>query len=129
MPADSALLRKRIHDRSNLLLKPGNPPPEIEPEIQRHLLVARAARMQPLAQIANALDELPLDERVHIFVWTVDERGLAPAPFENVLERGRNLFRLGVVNTPTPASPSTHARLPVTSSSKRRLSNRKEDPN
>src|SRR5688572_9908977 len=63
------------HHRCELLLKTGDPPAEIEPEIQRDLLVARAARVQAFAQVASALDEFPLDERVHIFVWTVDERG------------------------------------------------------
>ncbi len=122
--------RARRRPRRAAVCSTGNPPPEIEPQIQRDLLVARAARVQALAQVADALDELPLDERVHIFVGTVDERGLAPAPLENVRERrGQPSPLRAALNTPAPVSPSTHARLPVTSSSNRRLSKRKEDPN
>ena len=129
VPADSAFLRERGDDRRDVILQARNLPPKVQPQIERHLLVAGAAGMQPLAQIADALDELPLDECMHVFIGTVDERGLAPAPFENVVQRGRDLLRFRASNTPAPASPSTHARLPATSSSKRRLSNRNDDPN
>ena len=74
----------------------GNPAPQIETQIERHLLVARSSGMQPLAEIADALDQLALDERVHIFVGTVDERRLAPAALEDVVERGRDHLRFRV---------------------------------
>ena len=99
------MLRERTDHRRELFLQTGNPPPEIEPEIQRDLLVARAAGVQPLAQIADALDELPLDECVHIFVGTVDERGLAPASLENVRERRGHLLRFGRVEDAGAGEP------------------------
>ena len=78
------LPRERADNRRKLRLQAGNLPPEVEAQIERHLLVARSAGVQPLAEIADAFDELPLDERVHVFVGAVDERGLAPASLENV---------------------------------------------
>ena len=54
--------------------------------------------MQPLAQIAHAFDEFALDECVHILIGTVNERRrLAPAPFENVVQRSRHFLRLRVL--------------------------------
>ncbi len=91
------LLRKRADNRRNVILQGGNLPPKVEPQIQRHLLVAGAPGMQPLAQVADAFDELALDECVHILIGTVDERRLAPAPFENVVQRSRHFLRFRVL--------------------------------
>ena len=54
--------------RATRLLQQRNPPPQIEPQIERHLLVARPAGVQPPAGVAEPLDEQPLDEAVHVFV-------------------------------------------------------------
>ena len=99
------LSRERADHRRKLLLQTGNPPPEVEPQIERHLLVARAAGVQTLAEVADALDELPLDERVHIFVGAVDERGLAPAALEDVRERGGHLLGFGAVEDADARQP------------------------
>ena len=61
--------------------------------------------MQTLAEIADALDELALDERVHVFVGTVDERRLAPAALEDVVERRRHHFGLGLVEDADAGEP------------------------
>ena len=113
VPADSAFLANAPITRGKLSLKTWNLPAEVEPEIERNLLVARAAGMQPLAQIADLFDELSLDKCVHVFVWTVDECGLAPASIENSSERGRHLFGLGAVvnaNAGKPLNPCKAAR-------------------
>ena len=57
-----------------------NPAAQIQPQIERHLLVARAAGVQPPAGVADALDQLALDEAVHVLVGTGDPRRVARAP-------------------------------------------------
>ena len=94
-------------------LQAGNLPPQIQAQIQRHLLVAGASGVQPLAQIADAFDKLALDECVHIFVGAVDERRLAPASLENVVQRSRHLLGFGFVedaDTGEPLDPRKAAR-------------------
>ena len=75
--------RQRRHHGGELPLQQRNAAPEIQPEIERHLFVARSSGVQALAEIADALDELALDERVHVLVGAVDECGLAPAAIED----------------------------------------------
>ena len=105
MPADSAFLASAPTTAASCALQTGNLAPQIEAQIERHLLVAGASRVQPLAEIADALDELPLDERVHVFVRTVDERRLAPASLENLVERRRHLLGFGLVEDADASEP------------------------
>ena len=86
-------------------LQAWNLAPQIKAQIQRHLLVAGSSRVQPLAQIADAFDKLALDECVHIFIGAIDERGLAPASLENVVQRSRHLLGFGVVEHADAGEP------------------------
>ena len=83
----------------------GNPPPKIEPQVERHLLVARASGVQTFAEIADALDELALDKRVHVFVGAVDERGFAASPLEDIDERRGHLLGLGLAEHARAGKP------------------------
>ena len=106
-----------------------NPATQVEPQIERHLIVARAAGVQPLARVADGFDQLALDEGVHVLVVAVDERRIARAP-----ARARSVSaawmaaRSSAENTPAASIASAQARLPVMSSSTRRLSNGNERP-
>ena len=64
--------QRRDH-RAQLFLKKRNAPPKIQAQVERNLLVPRSAGMQSLSEIAHALDELPLDKRVHVLVRSTDE--------------------------------------------------------
>ena len=110
-------------------LQQRNAAPEIEPQVDRHLLVPRAAGMQTPAGVAQPLHEQTLDEAMHIFVGAVDETGLGPAAFQNGGQRGLDAVRLVRVSTRRrDASARAHARLPMTSSSKRRRSKPNDEP-
>ena len=65
LPGALCLMRQRLDESSERALHPGDPPAQVQPEIDGHLLVARSARMQAAAGVANTRDELALDERVH----------------------------------------------------------------
>jgi hypothetical protein len=52
---------------------------QIQAQIERDLLVARPARMEPPAGVANPLDEHALHETVDVFVVAVDERRIGSA--------------------------------------------------
>ena len=54
--------------RAQLLLQQRNAAAQIQPQVERHLLVARAAGVQAPAGVADARDELALDEAVHVLV-------------------------------------------------------------
>ena len=110
--------------RSDLPLDGRNPPPDVEPQVERHLLVARPPGVEALARVADARDELALDERVHVLVGPVDERGICAGRLEQRLERVADAAASSADSTPASASASAHARLPTTSSSNRRRSKR-----
>ena len=59
-------------------------PLQVEPQIERHLFVARTPGVQPLARLADALDELPFDKRVDILVWSRHKRRIAAAGLEHL---------------------------------------------
>src|SRR4029079_5484761 len=48
---------------------------QVEPEVKRDLLVARSAGVKPATSIADASDELALDERMDVFVLLRRRRG------------------------------------------------------
>jgi len=50
------------------LLDHGNPPADVQPEIDGNLFVARAAGVQPAPGVADALDQLAFDECVNVFI-------------------------------------------------------------
>ena len=87
------------------MLQRRNPPPKIEAQVQRHLLVSRAPRVQTFAEIPHALDELALDKRVHVFVGAVDEHGFAAPPLENIDERRGHLLGLGLTEHTRAGKP------------------------
>ena len=57
--------RSTARDRA---LQQRNAAAQVEPQIERHLLVARSAGVQPAAGVADPLDQLALDEAVHVLV-------------------------------------------------------------
>ena len=69
---------ERVDQPGHLALHRRQPPPQVQPQVERHLLVAGAAGMQPPAHVARALDQLALDECVHVLVVALEERGVAP---------------------------------------------------
>ncbi len=52
-----------------------NLPTQVQPEVDRHLLVARSAGVQSFAGLADALNEFPLHKRMHILIVGSVEHG------------------------------------------------------
>ena len=124
------LRRQRVDDAGDRALEQRNAPPQVEPQIERHLLVARPAGVQTPAGVAEPLDEQPLDEAVHVLVGAGDERRIATGPARGSRPAPASICRASSgVSTPAVASARAHARLPVTSSSNRRRSKRNDEPN
>ena len=82
---------QRVDDAGDRALQQRDAPPQVEPQIERHLLVARAAGVQPAAGVAEPLDQQPLDEAVDVLVGAGDERRIGPALLE---DRGQRVFDL-----------------------------------
>ena len=82
--------RKRGHQRDDLPLQHRQPPPQVEAQIQRYLLVARTTGVEPAPDISQAVDELALDERVHVLVGTRDEPGIVPTAPADLDQRVAN---------------------------------------
>ena len=83
MSADTGplgLVCARSHERSHGRLQRRNPPPQIETQVERDLLVARPSGMKAPPDVADTFDQLALDETVHILVRSRHERRVA-APF------------------------------------------------
>ena len=100
--------------RATAALQQRNAPAQIEPQVERHLLVARPAGVQPAAGVAEALDQQPLDEAVHVLVGAVDERRVGSPALEDIGERRRrSAGASSAASTPAAASARAHARLPV----------------
>ena len=84
------LIAEHLNQRFDRLLQQRHAALEIQPQIQRHLLVARAAGVQPPAGLADSRHQLPLDERVHVLVvfrGVGIEEGRIRASGENLIER------------------------------------------
>ena len=128
-PARSAWSASAATSARRLACKQRDAAAQIEPQIERHLLVARSPGVQPAPGVADALDQLPLDEAVDVLVG--DRR---PTPDCGAPPRGwrRAPSRIAGASSGPSArrratSASAHARLPVTSSSNSRRSKRKRD--
>ena len=71
-------------------LERGNPALQVQAEVERDLLVARPARVQPSARRADARDQLALDERVDVLVVPrrlgIEELRIGPAARQNLPE-------------------------------------------
>jgi hypothetical protein len=80
------LVHAPVNERCQPALQRRDAPAQIEPEIERDLLVARTSGMEATAGIADPLDELALHEAVHVFVGSGHERRLAFARREDFLE-------------------------------------------
>ena len=78
---------QRGHQRDHFALRGGQPPAQVEAQVQRHLFVPRTARVEPASDVAEAVDELPLDEGVHVLVGTRDEPGIVPAAAADLDQR------------------------------------------
>jgi hypothetical protein len=64
-------LHQREGQGAQLLLDDRNPPPKVQAQVERHLLVSRAPRVQALSRVADALDQPPLDEAVDVLVSAI----------------------------------------------------------
>src|SRR5205814_3199369 len=89
-----SLPRKRLDKGGERLLERRDAPPQVQTEIERHLLVARSSRVQPPSRIAKSLDEQPLDEAVYVFIKAGDEGRIRAALLENVGQRLLDLTRI-----------------------------------
>ena len=126
------LRRERVdHARATAALQQRNPAPQVEPQIERDLLVARSAGVQPAAGVAEPLDQLALDEAVDVLVVARRRTPDRARPrSRSSVERRLDLRRVLGASARRPSrSARAHARLPVTSSSNRRRSKRNEAPN
>ena len=103
------LFRERVDYQCQLPLQQRDPTPQIQAQIDRHLLVTRTACVKTLAKVASPLHQLPLDERVHVFIVTVDERRILPASLEDLAKSGRHHFCLRLAEDANPCK-SFHPR-------------------
>ena len=76
-------------ERRDRLLQHRNPPPQVQPQVERDLLVARAAGVQTPAGVADPFDQLALDEAVHVFVGARHECRIAAAFLQDRLQARR----------------------------------------
>ena len=53
--------------------------------------------MKAFAEVPNPVNELALDEGVHVFVGAIDEGGLTAAALQDVIESGGNHFSLSII--------------------------------
>ena len=70
--------RTAPRDRGDGALEPRNPAAEIQAQIQRDLFVPRASGVEASAGIADAFDQLPFHEAVHVLVVARDPRRIRP---------------------------------------------------
>ena len=78
------LIGERGDGRAQFVLQPRDPAAQVQPQVDRDLLVARTAGVQSTAGIADARDELALDERMDVFVVAGDPRRIAAALLEDL---------------------------------------------
>ncbi len=81
------LIGERRDGRAQSFLEQRNAAAQIQPQVDRDLLVARSAGVQTTAGIADARHQLPLDKPVHVLVVAVDPRRILAALLENRGER------------------------------------------
>ena len=84
------LLDERGHEPHELGLQHGNAAPQIEPQIDGDLLVARPPGVQALAHLADLIDQDALDPRVHVLVVTLDNRGILADARQQIAQSARN---------------------------------------
>jgi hypothetical protein len=65
--------------------------------------------VQPLSQIPDALDEVPFDERVHVFIGAGDKLRFPSCALQNIPESGRHHFGVGRAEHARPCE-SLHPR-------------------
>ena len=93
------LVGEHGRERGNPLLDLRDAALQVEPEIDRDLLVARPAGVQPAPGVADPRHQLALDERVHVLVVARglgrEEGRIRRRPRGDVLERGADDRRVG----------------------------------
>ena len=80
------LIGQGRHRGPHLGLQQRNAPPQVEPEVERHLLVARAPGVQAPPVVADERHQLPFDEAVDVLVVAADPGGIGAAALENLLQ-------------------------------------------
>src|SRR5687767_14770958 len=86
------LIGARSHQRHEILLQQRDSSSQIQSQVERHLLVARAAGMKSTTGVANPFDETTLDKAVDVLVRTCDRLRVAPALLEDHLQRADDRF-------------------------------------
>ena len=81
------LRRKRLDEGGHGLLERRDAPPQVQAQIERHLLVTGSSGVQATPGVAEPLDEQPLDEAVHVFVGAGHKVRIRDAQFENLGQR------------------------------------------
>src|SRR5688572_33167335 len=84
------LVGKRRNRGAKLLLQQRNPSPQIQTEIDRYLLIPRTPGMKTTAGVANAGDQLALNETVDVLVIAADPRRLLAPALKNRVESIRD---------------------------------------
>ena len=79
-PGGRRLRGERVDHAATAALQQRNAPPQVQPQIERDLLVARSAGVQPAAGVAEPLDEQAFDEAVDVLVVAGDEGRIGPRP-------------------------------------------------
>ena len=90
LPRRRRAIRQRGDQTDDLPLQKRQPAAQVEAEIQRDLLVARTTGVETAPDVSEALDELPLDERVHVLVGARDERRIVAAALPDLDQRVAN---------------------------------------
>src|SRR5262245_63298199 len=67
------LIGERGNQLYETVLQQRYPTTQVEPQIERHLLVARASGMKPSPCVTNPLGQLSLDEAMNVLVGAGDE--------------------------------------------------------
>ena len=86
--------RERSDQADDLFLYFEETSPHIQPEIERDLFVARAARVQTFSDLADPLHQLPFDKRVYVLIGTGQGLGSSTAVLPNLGQSAPNRRRL-----------------------------------
>ena len=90
LPRRGCTVRQCGDQRDDLALQDRKPAAQVQAKVQRDLLVARAAGVEPAPDVPETIDELPLDERVHVLVGPRDEPRVVPPGPANLDQRVAN---------------------------------------
>jgi hypothetical protein len=99
--------REHATSRDEAGLQAGDAALEVEPQVERHLLVARPAGVQALAELAHALTSSRSTKACTSSSWGLDRLERTPhrAPLPDLLEASPNAAASSADSTPAPRAP------------------------